>query len=161
MEGYVRNIGSFPLYAFKRTVLPGEDVSAEEIYNMYFDTSGATNDKEFLSWLHSTVFRDGTMWKMALVPSGSKKVAPVSKKKEVVETPVTTSRAHTVSTNMNVMKEEIDPKKVLRMSADKCQKILESVDDVRLLKQLLAKASTMPRKQKVCKVISNRLDELT
>ena len=161
MKGYVRNVSSFPMYAFKRSVAPGENVPAKEIYDNYFDVSGASNDAEFLDWLRTTVFREANLWMVNLSAGMEEEPAkPKTTSESDTDLNASRSKSHIVTTNVNVKQEDVDPVKVLKMSAEKCKVAVEEIDDVKLLKQMLAKASSMARKQKVCKIISDRLEEL-
>ena len=156
MEGYVKNISRVPFYIMKRTVVPGESLSAEEIKKRYYNESGASTDAKFIEWLKSTVFLDTSVWEMKLRVSKPRK----NKDDNNDQASNKPSTPHVVKTNPNVKVDELDPNKLLKMSAVDCKKFLEKCDDTKFLKQLLSKAEKMARKQKTCKVIRDRLGEL-
>lgn len=159
MEGYVKNISVVPFYIMKRTVVPGESLSADEIKNRYYNESGASTDAKFIEWLKATVFLDTTVWEINLKVSKPRKQKDDNEKVEE-EKPKPSSTPHIVKTNPNAKVNELDPNKLLKMSAADCKKFLEECDDTKFLKQLLIKAEKMARKQKTCKVIRDRLGEL-
>ncbi len=152
-KGYVRNKTAIPLYVLKRFVNPGSKIDMKIICDRYYDESGAQDMKQFVDWLKTTIFSDSTTWEI-YVGTDEDNFTEYSSK-------ATPNRAHVITNNYSSKVEELDPKQMLRMSSKKLEKALENYKDVKILKQVLAKAMTMSRKQKVCRVLRNRIEELS
>lgn len=157
MEGYVKNISRVPFYIMKRFVSPGESLSADELKERYFGESGATTDDKLIEWLKTTVFLDTTVWEVNLSPSRQRKHSTSKQASTEVKR---SSTPHVVKTTPKVKVDDLDPAKLLKMSAPDCKKALDKCTDTKFLKQLLAKAEKMARKQKTCKVLREKLADL-
>ena len=151
MEGYIENISNLPKYIFKSHVLPGGRLSLEEIYSLYVSFKEEDSSLEgFKEWLNNYI-SDKTVWKV---------VFKEKKVREPVE--VKTKPAKPVKAMISGLgiKKEYSEEDIVKFTIKEAKKELPKIKDKRLLKRALKIASSRPRKEKLCRLLYDRIDEL-
>lgn len=163
MNGYVKNVGKIPQYIMKRNVLSGDIISVEDIEDRYLEVSGAKSAKQLVAWLRKFVF-EGATWEVNITDVKKTSVVPEADTKSTAKLDKVSKDGRdskTVSPNVGAVSPKVTAKDLVKVSYKKCAELAAKCSDARVIKEALQKANTMPRKEKVCSILRDRLAELS
>lgn len=163
MEGYVKNISRFPMYALKRHFLTGKRVSLAELYTQYGEKHGLKEGEEFVSWLRDVKLKDAAVWEINF--EGFTKAEKSEDKKVTITGKITATSDEKIDLPKEPMravqiKQELTHEDIAGFSVRKAREEVPKINDLKLLKYALNVANQRPNKETLCRILRKKIEEM-
>lgn len=165
MNGYVKNISRFPMYALKRHFLAGTRVPLEDLYTQYGEKHGLKPNEEFVDWLRNVKLKDTTVWEIEYGDLETEEAPEENKIKVTGKITETSDKKINLPTKAEPMKAaqvkgELTYEDVAGFSVRKAREEVPKIKDIKLLKYALNVANQRPNKETLCRILRKRIEEM-